>query len=275
MIQKLSGLYKEYFIYSANFLPLAAGTGAAFTPVSVRIDEDAYFEFTKTTHIATSNRFRLKYRDDTDGRFLMQGAPDARTISGTILNGAWPVGISDNGFLPFIWPRPYIISPSTSFGVEASDFSGVANTIRISFHGSKIKAGKAPWDKEYRAKVPFVYTFPETTVSGFTANRIQLAANGTTTISIVTDQDSAFRILKIVGVRTGAALITIKDGVRDRQWMDVPVHIDNLVGNSQFPNNLPSPRYVEPLGVISFTIQDLSGATNDIEINLIGEKLYE
>lgn len=261
--------WKEYYIYSANFTSLAAGSGSSFTDLEIRIDTDAEFEFIKTIFQPVTARARVRYKDDSSGRFLMKGEPDIRTIGGTRFNSFAPsTPRLSPGFIPFIWPIPYIISAATTLTVSAADFSGLSYDFRISFHGSKIRPQQAPWAKKYKAVVPYVYKISNT-------NTVTLAANGTASVSIPTDIDAHFVVRKIVGSRTGPALVTVKDGARDRQWMDVGVHIDNFIGNGMFPNILPSPRFIYKGSIINTTIQDLSGASNEIEINYIGEKLYE
>jgi hypothetical protein len=56
--------------------------------------------------------------------------------------------------------------------------------------------------------------------------------------------------------------------------MNTGTHIRNLVGSGAFPNVLPTPRFIPRGSVVNFTIQDISGAQNDIEINLCGVKLF-
>ncbi len=281
--------YREFYMYSCSFLPLAIGTpGAnnAFTPFELRIDADSSFEFVKTITrtaipggpaIAPFNQFRIKYKDDAAGRNLMKASEYGTTISGfgtaiTLSGGA----IVDNAFMPFVWPRPYIISASTTFTVEAADDSGFSTNLYMSFHGSKIKPGVAPWQKkEYRSFMPYVYPIANISNAGNpVAGTLVVGANNTVSAPIPTDIDSDFLVLRLAGRRTGPALVTIKDG-SDRQWMDSACHIDNLLGNGMFPNIFPSPRFIEKGSVLSTMIQDISGASNTIEMQFIGVKLYE
>ena len=261
-------VWKEYYVYSAEWLPLAAGTGSSYTDVEVRIDTDAAFEFVKTMFQPITSRFRVRYRDDSIGKMLMKGEQDIRTIGGTTIFSMAPGGPTAPGFLPFLWPKPYLISGATTLTVSAADFSGLAVNTRLSFHGSKVRSGKAPWERKWARIEPYIYSISS-------SNTLTLAANGTASASIATDSDAPFLVHKIVGARTGPALVTIKDGARDRQWMNIAVHFDNLVGNGHFPNVLPSPRWIEKKAVIAVTIQDLSGAANTIELNFVGVKLHE
>lgn len=265
-------MWKEYYIFTAPFSNLTAlTTGATFTDLAVRIDSDADFEFIKTIFYPVTTRVRVQYRDDSIGRFLMKGSMDLRTIGGTALYTMAPGPQIAPGFLPYIWPVPYVISAATLFTVSAADYSGLGGSPYINFHGSKLRKGDAPWKaKKWKAKIP--YTYP---INDSNPPVVSVPANGIVSQAIPTDIDSHFIVHKITGNRTGNCLITIKDGARDRQWMDTAIPFDNLVGNGQFPNILPSFRFIPRGAVIVVTIQDLSGAANQVEINFTGVKLYE
>ncbi len=258
--------WKEYYIYSAEFLPLAAGTGVTFTDVEMRLDTDADFEFIKTIFQPVTARYRVRYRDDTSGRFLQKASQDIRTIGGTSIYSMAPGNPTPPGFKPFIWPKPYRIAAATTLTVQAADFSGLSYNTRLSFHGNKIRQGVAPW-AEYKSFIPFIYPIGTTGI-------VTVAANSTVSVSIPTDMDSPFLAQMLTGSRTGQCLITIRDGARDRQWMNISQGFDNLVGNGHFPNVFPSPRFIPNGAVIAITIQDLSGVQNTVELNVEGIKLY-
>ncbi len=260
--------WEEYYVYQTTFTNLAGGTGVQFTDSEIRIDTDANFKFMKTMHNPITARARVRYRDDTNGRFLMKGSQDLRTISGHAIFSMAPGAPTLPGFVPFIWPRPYIIPAATTFTVSASDFSGLTNDLRISFHGAKIRPGQSPFQRKYRAMVPYVYPIS-------TTGTVTIGANGSTTASIATDNDAHFVVYKLVGSRTGACTLTIKDGARDRQWMNNAVHFDNIVGNGHYPNIFPAPRFIPRGVVIAISLADLSGASNTVELNFVGVKLYE
>lgn len=250
--------YKEYFIYNIENTSLDAGTGVAFTDTTTRFDRDNHFEAHKFIHTATDDRIYMRFSDNAYGRFYENLKLDLRSISGTALSG-----ITANGFTPFVLPSPLMVHGGTTLTTQMSDFSGSANSVRLALHGAKIKNGKAPWnDPNIRERVPF-----------FMTGRKQVSANSTENINISINFDADFLIHKITGTRDGAALVTIQDAA-ERAWMDAPVHIDNLIGNGQFPNNLAAKRMVKFGSVINITIQELSGSDNDIDITFIGEKLY-
>jgi hypothetical protein len=154
--------WKEYFTYNFNNTSLSAGSLSApvFVDTVTRFDTDADFEVMKRTHIATDSRILVSYRDDAYGRFLQNSPLDLRCISGTILftTGVVDVGIHPNNFLPYILTTPFLIRASTNFTASFADFSGSTNSIRQTFHGAKLRKGKAPWDEQWKATPYFDYT---------------------------------------------------------------------------------------------------------------------
>lgn len=263
--------WKEYYLYdfTNTSIPAGVANGAAnqqaFTDIVTRFDSDADFEVMKRSHIATSSQIYISYRDDAYGRFLQSSPLDLRTVSGTILytTGVVQVGISDNNFLPYILTRPYLIRAATEFTASVADFSGQSNSLRHTFHGAKIRTGKAPWDAEWKATPYFDYTAT-----------VNILANQTAPVNVNINIDSHFLVRRLTCTRTGPALITIKDAATERQWMNTAIHVDNLFGNSQFPNILPAPRFVWRGSVINITAQDISGQANTINFVFSGEKLY-
>lgn len=263
--------WKEYFVYDFTNTSLAAGIAnglpsvQAFTDTTTRFDSDADFEVMKRSHIATDSQIYVAYRDDAFGRFLNNSPLDLRCISGTILytTGVTQVGISDNNFLPYILTRPHAIRAATTFTASFADFSGVANSIRQAFHGAKLRKGTAPWDEEWKATPYFDYTAT-----------LSLPASQTGSVNISINIDSHFLVRRLTATRTGAALVSIKDNATERQWMNTSIHIDNLFGNSQFPNVMPAPRFIYRGSVINVSAQDLSGQANVLRLTFSGEKLY-
>jgi len=266
-------VWGEYFCYSTQFTALPVGTGIAYSVNEMRIDSDADFQFLKTSYFSTNDNVDalVKFKDDTMGRYLMKTGTLLRTVAGRNLN------LDNSGspdFRPYIWPTGYIIRRATTFSVEiASTHAILTPTIYLTFHGFKMRTGIAPWKKPGTTKVPYVYTL---TRSGATVpdGTYVVPANQTASISVSTDKDSNFVCKKITGSATGPCLITIQDMGRDRQWMNTGVHFNNIAGSGAFPNVLAAPRWIQRGSVMNITVQDLSGATNTIVFNLIGEKIF-
>lgn len=265
-------IWGEFFVYNVTFTSMAVGSGVSYVSQDIRIDSDADFQFLKTMYFNTNDNADIivKYRDDSTGRFLMKSGTVVRTIAGRALS------IDNSGsfdFRPFIWPVPYNVRRASTFGIEASNSHGVITpTLYLSFHGAKLRQGLAPWKKPGQ-KMPYTYPLARN-VSTNPEGVVTVAANQTISSTVSVDKDSNFIVKSLTGHATGQALVSIQEMGRDRQWMNSSTHIRNLIGSGAFPNILASPRFVPRGSVLSVTIQDLSGAANNISLNFCGVKLF-
>jgi len=263
----------EYFVYSITFSTMAVGTGVTFIDGEMRIDSDADFQFLKTLYHSTNDLadVKVKYKDDSSGRYLIKSATSLRSIGGRSLS------LDNSGsydFRPYVWPIPYNIRRATTLTIQAANSHAIITpTIYLSFHGGKVREGIAPWKRPGYKKIPYVYTLSRN-INTLPEGTVQIAANQTLSVNISTDKDSDFLVNKITGSATGNALVTIQDMGRDRQWMNTPTHIRNLIGSGAFPNVLATPRFINRGSVMSLSIQNLTAAVNNIEFNLIGQKLF-
>lgn len=278
--------WKEFFVYSADFTgakQLVAGTvngdptAQRFDAFPIKLDSDADFEWLKTLYTFTDPRVYVRLQDDTSGRRLHRSTLDARVSAGMGVDlTALVANIESTAFLPFIEPEPYTLAAASLFTVEAADFSGLVNTVRLSFHGNKVRPGYAPWERDsagaprrYRARVPFKIVLPPD------GQTMLVAANASVPVAAPIDIEADFLIHRLTAIHTGAALVTIQDGAgRDRLWMDRAVDLRVLAGNGLFPMILPSPRFIYRGSSILAQIQDTSGAPNRIKLIFHGVKLY-
>lgn len=280
-------VWKEYFVYTADFIgakALAAGTanGApevqAFDDFPIKIDSDSDFEWLKTIYFPTDARVYMRLQDDTSGRRLHRSTLDLRTAGGRGVDvSSLLANIEATAFLPFIEPDPYVVAAASVFTVSAADFSGSLNPTRISFHGTKIRPGWAPWQyneagqpRRFRARLPFKIVLPPD------GQTFTVPANGSLNYAAPVDIEADFIIRRLTASHTGSALVTIQDGAgRERQWMDRAVEISLIAGNGIFPNIFPAPRYVYRGSTVTAVVQDLSGSPNRVRLTLHGDKLYE
>lgn len=259
--------WEEYFIYSAEYLPLAAGTGTAFTDFEIRIARDADFKIYGITYIATDARIFMRLKDNSFGRNLEKGDLDMRAIAGRPISGDFAMlGQVYNDFIPYLWSVPYRLSGGATMTVQCADFANVSNNVRISFHGAKVRNSPAPWLRPYKYRIPFTYELDMGAI-GANASLVQVMS---------LDTDSDFLVQKLTGVRTGPCTLLIGEGSRGRDWMDRSVHFDNLVGRSMFPNNLleKTPRFLQRGSTLSANVTDTSGASNTVRLYFHGIKLY-
>lgn len=278
--------WKEFFIYSADFTGAAALPAGAlnadpvavpFASFPIRIHSDSDFEWIKTLYTFTDPRVYARLQDDSSGRRLHRSTLDLRLAAGQGVNfAALVANIESTAFLPFIEPAPYTIAAASVFTVDAADFSAALNTVRISFHGNKVRPGFAPWEVDeagqgrlYRARAPFKLVLPP---DGTT---MTVPANQTVNYSAPMDMEGDFLVHRITGLHTGAALIQLQDGSgRDRLWQDRAVDFALMCGTGIFPMILPAPRFVYRGSSVQAIVRDTSGAANRLKIILHGEKLY-
>ncbi len=91
---------------------------------------------------------------------------------------------------------------------------------------------------------------------------------------IFIDSDGDFVLKAIVGTQTGAYAVRFRLP-SGRYWPSAYTRNSNLVGTAQFPVPV-EPNAVFPAGSqVQFDIKDLSGASNTIQLVLIGSKLLK
>jgi len=108
----------------------------------------------------------------------------------------------------------------------------------------------------------------------YATSPITLASGGTavTTISITREAD--FYLTKLVRVATAPFAFLIRDSSNDRQWSNIAVHSDIGAGTAQLPLILPKPRFIARASTITIELTDLSLASNEVRLGLIGYKVY-
>lgn len=258
--------YREAY-YMASNISLDASSGAGtigtFKNTPIRVDSDADFEVQKIMFQATSPDIILRIRT-SQGEYLMPENTNLQTFGGTQFNSVGP-GSNVNWFTPYILSWPFRFAASSDIILEAADYSGSANTLRMCMWGAKIYCGKAPWDNPRYTRGQPVWRSTE---------RQTLAGNASQVLTINMDSDADVFITKAQAVRTGAALVSVNEGARGRDWGNTSSHIDNMFGSGQFAHKLSAPRFVPVNSSMTFNVQDISGSSNTIEIVLEGIKYH-
>ena len=205
-------MWQEFFML--GFInQLVAGAGLIYTPNAppVRVDSNSDFLWMKNLYGATNAQIRLTFQDNRLGRQLSTTNISLREIASNFIG------------TPFILPAPYyLLSGGSSFTINASDASGIANVLRFVMHGAKLRTGIAPWEqsqglwKSYRRKEPYIYN------SGIQV----LPANGTLSFAITIENDAPFLIQKMTGQHNGAVgavLVDIQDSSSmESNWDNIP-----------------------------------------------------
>lgn len=260
--------FREHFTYNVDFVSLIGGTGTSFTDASpnLTISSDADFLIKRTMHFATSNVANLKLQDLRTGRFLFKTQEDLRTISGTALSS-----ITANGFVPYNWPKPYMVLRNKQLKVSAADASGVANTIRIAFHGEHI------WDFNPYPNYDPTNTKRSRMSMTYESSALSPAAaiNAKTNGNVRIDDDADFVCTKITGIVTGDGQVSIAtQGMSNMHWQNSPTDVNNLIGNSQFPHTFSQPRFIPKNSTIYIEFTNLTALANTLTLQFHGYKLF-
>lgn len=123
---------RDFFIYSAEFLPIGASATAT---VRVPIQADSHFALMEITGdvralvtdeaVIATPAMRMTLRDEGTGRILMDRAQQWTNVIGTAQR-------------PFFLPAPKIIRANSTFVVEIINDNANARQVRIGFVGFKI-----------------------------------------------------------------------------------------------------------------------------------------
>ncbi len=261
-------MFREAFFLNVPTTTLTGGVGTSFTEVPVRMP-DFDFEFRRTIHTSTSNLIYKKIFDGFTSKYLFNGAPDLRSVSGRSLSG-----ITAYGFLPFNWPIPYTIKARTSASFFLSDFSTSTNVLDLSYHGIGIYRN-IPTDKSGK---PVDYNEPRTYVPIVIQSESIVAAAGAGNVKeglapILNDAD--FVCTKITGISTGDGYVSIQDSSRMLDWQQGKTRISNFIGNGQFPNVLTAPRFVKADSNLSIKWENNTGSQNTLQLSFHGYKRFD
>lgn len=118
--------------------------------------------------------------------------------------------------------------------------------------------------------LPYAYAFQLTAAEGN-----EIPANGTRRASIKISADASFIATYIMGASDGEYTIFYRMDASDRQLMNIPIHSATGVGTAERPYILPKPLLLEANTTISFDLQDLSGADNEVYFTMGGFKVYQ
>lgn len=122
----------DFFIYSQNFLPLAA---LATRSLDIQIQSDSDFlavaavAVVRTTAAGAAaipdRRLTVLISDSGSGRNLFDRVQDFDDVFGTAQRPAW-------------WPVPKLMRAAATISVQLTDLQNQANNVRVAFWGIKI-----------------------------------------------------------------------------------------------------------------------------------------
>ncbi len=257
--------FREHFIYNVEFLSIAGGSGTVFSDNTLTISDKSDFSFERTIHTATSDLANLKIQDLKTGRFLFKSQEDLRDVSGKALSG-----ITTTGWVPYYWPNHLRADRLKQIKFSLADNSGSTNTVRIAFHGSRIlpqnpyaEYGYDPSEK----RETLIQTYQSAAIT--TAAPLNSKAPGI----IQTDSDADFICTKLTGIATGEGLVSIQTA-GDNYWQNIPTDTNNLLGNSQFPMRLVTPRFIPKKSTIYIEFTNLTASPNTLTLTFHGYKRF-
>lgn len=122
---------KDFFTYSANFLPLAA-SGTATVDIAIQNDSD--FLIVAATRVVSSedNATEVTFPpllvtivDSSSGRQLMDRAVHIENLFGSAQR-------------PSVWPSPKLIRAAGTLSTTCQNLTATARNVRISYLGFKV-----------------------------------------------------------------------------------------------------------------------------------------
>lgn len=263
-------MWKDYFIYSWNFLPLAAAAQAnlaaansVFTDNPLRMDVFCDFSAMKIAYTNTDPRVYLQIKDGSTGRYIVQDpGVDMRAYAGAVV----AIGGGSNALIFRNLSKPMTWLKGSSINVRLADFSAAPNTVRVSFHGVKMRDGNHPsLDLKRNYIRDEAFAFPV---------QVSLTANQIIQNPIAIDLDADWYIYRILATRTGGATIALTNTISAADWQNVAVNLDNFTGNAAGHLILPEPKFVQANSALNIQLADLSGNPNTINLTIEGIKRY-
>ena len=122
---------KDFFVYTANFIPLTASSTQT-TNVSIQNDSDFLIIYGVGTVTDTTEASRLTYvpqlvqlRDSSSGRELFDQATHYHNIFGTAEEPAY-------------WSFPKLLRAGSTFSVTLQNLEATDRRVRIAFAGFKV-----------------------------------------------------------------------------------------------------------------------------------------
>jgi hypothetical protein len=188
-----------------------------------------------------------------------------------------------SGRYPQYLSTPLLVRGKSTFVATLGDFQTVAAalTARFLHYGYIQRRTPIVPRRWYAERRPFRY------MADFTAEGplgAAITASKTATIPVPIDPDADFEISKVIVVSDGEAKIQIKNADTRAEWFHRAAHVWLLGGTTidaeppagAWPFRLPDEarEFVAARGSLSVSAQDLSAATNRLQLIFEGHKLY-
>ena len=253
-------MWKEPYIYSADFSSLTASSGTAFTDLEMKVPEGAHFEMVGIAYSPSTGNAKIRIIDGNTGRDIIRPAGDIRAICATTLSA-----MTINTLLRYNFPISHMFPAGSSFIIGAADNSGAGTAkLKIAIYGNLLYKGDAPYINRKNRE-----TFNIMIDSG------NVAAYQSVVKSVTMNTDAGFLVRRITGMNafnvgeTGSLMISDKN-----PWSSKEINFYNLLGNGQYGNVLTSPKWVPEKATINVKFINFVSSTDRYRITLHGERVY-
>lgn len=251
-------MYKEYFACGING---TISSGSSYTPIITRLDDDADFELHAITYYRATAVINCKMYDSYKSKYIT--GSNSLVLDSFAGEDFYNVGAFNNGFIPYILPIPYKFEKASNLILEFSQTTGSDVNVNIVLHGSKIRNGDAPWNKQYNDEVFGIYSL----------NRGWAVTSGVYVDAITIDDSSDFLVTQIICDENAlASTVDIMESWSNKRWTNLATRTKLMGGVGMFNNKISANRFIPKSGtvVVSFT-----NVTQYTTFALGGIKLFE
>ena len=255
-----------WLVDSDNVAVVLAGNGRA--ELHFLVDQQGHFDWAYIIGQSTG-AFTLEFFDPGTQRRLQNRPVHSTTIVGS-------------GVRPFRLPEPYFFNVGESqrqIICTVRDLTGTSNTVRLVLYGRRFYHREAPPDIAQHIARTFgsgqrtfsYFLVPNETNGDGTVTAV--AANGTTTFTLESDDNADTELQKLLASSTGAFTFQIRERSTNRTLQNGVVHSNNGFGNAEFPFLFADTYLLERKMQLLVEVTDISGAENSIFITAAARRL--
>ncbi len=261
---------RGYWLVSAPLTTALAAQGAAGDNVELNylIDQQGHFDWAYILGVS-DGVYSLNFFDGGTNRRL-QNSPVASSL------------IVGNAFRPFRLPEPYFFNVGDSqrtLQIRVQNLTGTTNNVRLILYGRRFYHKEAPpevaleiakkFDKGWRTYSYFLVPLETDSQGDITA----VAANGTATFTLESDDDADTSLQKLMADSTGAFTFQIRERSTNRTLGNGEIHNQNGFGTAEFPFLFADTYLLERKKQLLINVTDISGSPNTIRIAAAGRRL--
>ena len=249
---------------AANPEQIVMAANAASAPIGMRITHEGPFE----------GGYLMYDRDSVDSGACLIDLTDTHRRHRITARPCHVDTIMGDGTRPSIIPESIWIERRQNIQFQATDLTGAPNAIRPYIAGQRFFLEQArdehldaySFGRSFRARYMLPYFAP-------TDKDIEMVGDDTLEWQFTQDGRGHFEVMKINYVSTGDFRFKIRDEVGTeltQNW----VHNTAGLGTARDPFMTYGSWFITASGIVTFTIEDLSGTANKIYLTLLGRILF-